>query len=585
MPVLSTLGGASANGFKVPAGDAGPPEFSTAADTVVAEVFADDTYPTTINDSNKRDFWCWSTRQCGPNGSRAGQTYYMWTSKSDTNTAWRSAYATGVSSWYVDLKTTRSVERIQWYMADGQSALNEVRWYGSNDFSSWTQLYNAPSPGSSNNTDFDTGVQSTWNYRYLQFRVNHTSNNYGSWCNLTITLGAITQLNTQALTAVDPDGGAVTYSISAGSLPSGVSLDSTTGKLVPDGNKIDKSGYNSSGVTSDFTIRATDSNGNNAERQFKIKRSWRDGSTAAKAIWHPGAGVLGLHNQTAGNFTSGTKYMHTNNGGIQQCYVLNDGKGDGWVQFVRYANDASQTVRNGCSSIRGLTDISQSGGNHWSADFGGAEVDAVMVWGSSDFSDQTVSSNTKVNWVYKVARGDSSQTHGGVSATNRNTLFHFIWNQAEDAAGQQNWTARTAFGLVDQHGYNMGGKAGHICLGASDGPFKNNRWNNTSYRGHRFSDNSNTPGGEPYHIFETNGDMMGMHVAEDAKWSVHATASNGGQDTSASQLFGWDDGNGPAYYDMGTSDEAQNSTTHQFGGGGNGPAVTMWWTQGYTRMQ
>ena len=79
--------------------------------------------------------------------------------------------------------------------------------------------------------------------------------------------------------------------------------------------------------------------------------------------------------------------------------------------------------------------------------------------------------------------------------------------------------------------------------------------------------------------------MMGLHVAEDAKWSVHATASNGGQDTSASQLFGWDDGNGPAYYDMGTSDEAQNSTTHQFGGGGNGPAVTMWWTQGYTRMQ
>tara|TARA_B100001113_G_scaffold346316_1_gene337062 strand:+ start:714 stop:2471 length:1758 start_codon:yes stop_codon:yes gene_type:complete len=585
MPLLSTLGGGSVFGFKLPAGDAGPPEFSTAADTVVAEIFADDIYPTTINDSNKRDFWCWSTRQFGTGGGKGSCNYFMFSSKSDTSKGWRSAYASGVSSWYIDLGHTRSVERLQWYMFDGQSALTQIRWYGSTDFSSWTQLFDAPNPGSANNTDYDTGVQSSWNYRYLQFRINHTSNNYGTWNNLTITLGAVTQLNTTAVTAVDPDSGPVTYAVSAGSLPNGIQLNATTGKLVPDGNKVDKTGYQANGVVTDFTVRATDETGNIAERQFKVKRSWRDGSTSDKAIHHPGAGVLGLHNQTAGLFASGTKYMQTNNGGIQQCYVLNDGKGDGWVQLARYKRDASLEVRGAASSVRGLSDISENNANKWSCDFGGAEADAVMVWGSANFSDQTVSSNTKVNWVYKIARGDSTQSHGTTGDANRNTLFHWIWNQDGNTGGMMNSSSRTAFGLVDQHGYNLGGKCGHLCLGASDGPFKNNRWNNTAYRGHRFSDNSNTPGGEPYHIFEPNGDMMGMNVADDAKWSVSATNSNGGQDTDSSQLFGWDDGNGPGFYDVGTGNEGQNSTRHDFNGSGNGPAVTMWWTQGYTRMQ
>ena len=585
MPLLSTLGGGSVLGFKLPAGDAGPPEFSTAADTVVAEIFADDIYPTTINDSNKRDFWCWSTRQFGTGSSKGSCNYFIFNTKNDTSKAWRSAYASGISSWYIDLGISRSVERIQWYMFDGQSALSQVRWYGSNDFSSWTQLFDAPSTGSANNTDYDTGVQSSWNYRYLQFRINHTSNNYGTWNNLTITLGAVTQLNATAVTAVDPDGGAVTYAVSAGNLPAGIQLNATTGKLVPDGNKVDKTGYNTNGVVTDFTVRATDENGNTAERQFKVKRSWRDGATSDKAIHHPGAGVLGLHNQTAGTFTSGTKYMQTNNGGIQQCYVLNDGKGDGWVQLARYKRDAANEVRGAASSVRGLSDISENNANKWSCDFGGAEADAVMVWGSANFSDQTVSSNTKVNWVYKIARGDSTQSHGPTGDANRNTLFHWIWNQDGQTGGMMNSGSRTKFGLVDQHGYNNGGKCGHLCLGASDGPFKNNRWNNTGYRGHRFSDDSNTPGGEPYHIFNPDGDMMGLHAADDAKWSVIASGSFGGQDTNASQLFGWDDGNGPAFYDVGTGNESQNSTRHDFNGSGNGPAVTMWWTQGYTRMQ
>ena len=584
MPLLSTLGGGSLHGWKVPGGDAGPPEFSTAADTEVASVFADTSYPTTINESNMRDFWCWSTKQAGADGSKGSANYFMFFPKSDTTRAWRSAYIIGSSSWYIDLGMNRNITRIQWYAVDGQSNLQYIKWYGSTDGANWTELWNASNPGSSNNTDYDTGVQSTWNYRYLQYKVNHTGANYGSWNNLTITLDPVTQINSQAITAVDPDGETVTYSLTAGTLPTGVVLDTANGKLIPDANKIPTTGYNANGAVSDFTIRATDEKGNWAERQFKIRRLWRDGSQSSRHIYHVGAGVKGLYNITAGTFTSGTKYVMTPNGGIQQCYVLNDGKGDGWIQLARYQYDASNTVRSGISSIRGLSDISQGGGNHWSADFGGAEADAVMVWGSSDFSDQTVSSNTKVNWVYKIARGDSSNSHGKISAANRITLWHWIFNDGNPGSDKMNNNSRTAFGNVNQHGYNLGDKCGQICFGASDGPFKNNRWDNTAYRGHRQSDNSNNPGAEPLHFFETNGDMMGINAAEDAKWGVHATGSNGGQDTDSSQLFGWDDGNGPAYYDMNTGTEGQNSTRHDFGGGGNGPAATLWWTQGYTRM-
>jgi|688.fasta_scaffold01402_36 hypothetical protein len=66
---------------------------------------------------------------------------------------------------------------------------------------------------------------------------------------------------TTTVVASDPDASAITYSITAGSLPTGLSLNSSTGVI---------SGTSNDTTTSTPTIRATDAGGNTADRQFSI---------------------------------------------------------------------------------------------------------------------------------------------------------------------------------------------------------------------------------------------------------------------------------------------------------------------------
>lgn len=66
------------------------------------------------------------------------------------------------------------------------------------------------------------------------------------------------------LEATDPESGAITYALVTGSLPSGLSLNTTTGVISGDANAV---GTN---TTSSFTIEARDANSNATERNFSI---------------------------------------------------------------------------------------------------------------------------------------------------------------------------------------------------------------------------------------------------------------------------------------------------------------------------
>lgn len=68
------------------------------------------------------------------------------------------------------------------------------------------------------------------------------------------------------VTATDPDAGGTisNYAIASGSLPSGLSLNSSTGAITGTANAV------GSTTTSNFTIRATDNAGNTADRAFSI---------------------------------------------------------------------------------------------------------------------------------------------------------------------------------------------------------------------------------------------------------------------------------------------------------------------------
>lgn len=78
---------------------------------------------------------------------------------------------------------------------------------------------------------------------------------------------------TDTLEATDPDGGAVTYAVTTGSLPTGLSLDSSTGVIsgTPTG----------SGQT--FTVTATDDGGSQTTREFTLPVLLATGGTVTSA--------------------------------------------------------------------------------------------------------------------------------------------------------------------------------------------------------------------------------------------------------------------------------------------------------------
>lgn len=137
-------------------------------------------------------------------------------------------------------------------------------------------------------------------------RVNTTTNYIelyynGTWRNITSTVsdgptwttGAIPNLGTViedvALTtpltvsASPVDGGTLTYGLASGSsLPTGLTLNSSTGAITGTPNVNDA--YNSNGFNHTFTLTATESTYNiTSQKTFSILRIWRDGTTAALA--------------------------------------------------------------------------------------------------------------------------------------------------------------------------------------------------------------------------------------------------------------------------------------------------------------
>ncbi len=85
------------------------------------------------------------------------------------------------------------------------------------------------------------------------------------------------------LTTASPPGITVAYSVSSGSLPTGMSLNSNTGVIS---GTPSTSGYNVNGVTSTFSITATNSLGNATVKSYSIIRRWTDGSSVAAAAPH-----------------------------------------------------------------------------------------------------------------------------------------------------------------------------------------------------------------------------------------------------------------------------------------------------------
>jgi len=353
-------------------------------------------------------------------------------------------------------------------------------------------------------------------------------------------------ISTITVAATDPEGGDVDYYLSAGSLPTGLSLAAETGQITG-------TYTGSSATTFNFTIEAHDSASNVTSRAFSMTTVLPDGTTPALAVAAPNDIYLANNSFSDGNF-----YINTPDGGIQQCYCINAGS-RGWALVGRFSADAKDSVQATLGSVRGLKDVSQGGTNYWSADFGTFdttdEQHYMMAWGSPNFPGRSASG---VNWIMNIPQ------------TGYSTFRQWMANSPSDSPSQAATTS-VEFNTYQGPFSGLQNKQGVLCDGAKDGPFNGSRWNNPSFRETRIADptggNYVSQGG----LSNNQGSVWYMDASDDAKWAVHASDVRAGQDINASQYFGIDDNQGPGHYDVGTGSEAQGSTRRDYSN-----AVTFW---------
>jgi hypothetical protein len=153
-----------------------------------------------------------------------------------------------------------------------------------------------------------------------------------AWSTTAGSLGTVLEdvaISTITVSATDPDGDTIAYSVLSGTLPTGLSLNSSTGAITGTPNVNDT--YASGGVTNSFTLRAT-AGALTTDRAFSILRKWADGSTQALAAQY-GSEIITL---LGGSFAAG-KYWLTGQraSGLtaQEVYV----DADGFMLYYRHA--------------------------------------------------------------------------------------------------------------------------------------------------------------------------------------------------------------------------------------------------------
>tara|TARA_A100001201_G_scaffold99554_2_gene85723 strand:- start:5173 stop:6594 length:1422 start_codon:yes stop_codon:yes gene_type:complete len=153
--------------------------------------------------------------------------------------------------------------------------------------------------------------------------------NAPTWTTSSGNIGSVEEGATANLSvsASDPDGDTISYSVQSGSLPSGLSLNSSTGAITGTAPSV------SGDTTSTFDLRAT-AGSKTADRTFNIIISefLLDGSTQQRACQY-GSEVITAQGS---NFSAG-KYWLTGKSSLnqtaQQVYI----DADGWMLVYRHA--------------------------------------------------------------------------------------------------------------------------------------------------------------------------------------------------------------------------------------------------------
>jgi len=216
--------------------------------------------------------------------------------------------------------------------------------------------------------------------------TNVSYNGVPAWTTSAGSLGSISEGETINLTvaATEPDGGAITYAITSGSLPSGASLNTSTGAITGTAPSV------SADTTSSFTITATDNENQSTARAFTITITKILPSSMFKAVTYSG-------NSSTQNITVGFKPDLV------------------WIK----ERGPNAENHNWYDSSRGVTKF-LSTNNTNAESSGGSRLTSFNTNGFTLGSDNEINDNgsTYVAWCFKANGGTlSSNTDGDITST------------------------------------------------------------------------------------------------------------------------------------------------------------------------
>jgi len=182
--------------------------------------------------------------------------------------------------------------------------------------------------------------------------------------------------------ATEPDGGAITYAITSGALPSGVSLNTSTGAITGTAPDV------SASTTSNFTVTATDNENQSTARAYSITVTPPLPSDNFKAVTYTGNG--------------GTQSINV---GFKPDFV--------WIK-QRNATNHSRLL----DSTRGATKILYSSLDY-AEDTESTGLTAFTSTGFNLGAQQSVNDNndTYVAWCWKANGGTTSSNSDGAVTT------------------------------------------------------------------------------------------------------------------------------------------------------------------------
>ena len=215
-------------------------------------------------------------------------------------------------------------------------------------------------------------------------------NGVPAFTNAAGSLGSVEESSAVNLSAAatEPDGGAITYAITSGSLPSGLSLNTSTGAITGTAPSV------SADTTSNFTVTATDNENQTASRAYSITVTNISPSDSFNVVTYTGNGstqsITGV--------------------GFQPDLV--------WIKSRNHSGGNSHVL---LDSTRGTNKvlISNSNGATWTTTDAFTSFDSDGFTLPSNSGTQTNQSGYNyVAWCFKANGGTtSSNTDGSVTST------------------------------------------------------------------------------------------------------------------------------------------------------------------------